>query len=96
VLDELTQALFLFENLDKIVSEPDAEDKYLGKWSTRWTAIEGLTDFFNKITEELVDPGALITCGVSSPVKSYPGKVSQSRAAPVDISRWSVLSLAEE
>jgi DNA helicase-2/ATP-dependent DNA helicase PcrA len=60
VLDELTQALFLFENFDEIVGEPDAEGKYLGKWSTRWTTIKGLTEFFNKMTEELVDPGALV------------------------------------
>lgn len=60
VLDELTQALFLFENFDDIVGELDASTKYLGKWSTRWTAIQGLTGFFNKITEELVDVGALV------------------------------------
>jgi DNA helicase-2/ATP-dependent DNA helicase PcrA len=63
VLDELTQALFLFESFDEIVGEPGAEGKYLGKWSTRWTAIRGLTGFFNKITEELVDSGALIASG---------------------------------
>lgn len=61
VLDELTQALFLFENFEEIVVELDMGDKYLGKWSTRWTTIRGLTEFFNKTTEELVDPEALIT-----------------------------------
>lgn len=60
VLDELTQSLFLFENFEAIVQEPATNGKYLGKWSTRWTAIEGLTEFFNKITEELVDPRALV------------------------------------
>ena len=59
VLDELTQALFLFDNFDAIVG-PEQDGKYLGKWSTRWTAIKGLTEFFNKITEELVEPRALI------------------------------------
>jgi len=63
VLDELTQALFLFENLDAIAGEAVNGDKYLGKWSTRWTAIQGLTQFFNKMTEELVDSEALVASG---------------------------------
>lgn len=58
VLDDLTQPLFLFENFDTIVPPPES-GKYLGKWASRWTAIQGLTEFFNKITEELVDPEAL-------------------------------------
>lgn len=58
VLDELTQPLFLFENFEEIVGEPDG-GRYLGKWSTRWTTIRGVTEFFNKITEELVDPDEL-------------------------------------
>nr|MBC8264575.1 UvrD-helicase domain-containing protein [Anaerolineales bacterium] len=63
VLDELTQPLFLFENFEQIVAEPEPGGKYLGKWSTRWTTIRGLTEFFNKITEELVDAEALIASG---------------------------------
>jgi len=63
VLDELTQALFLFENLDAIAGEVVNGDKYLGKWSTRWTAIQGLAQFFNKMTEELVDSEALVASG---------------------------------
>lgn len=59
VLDDLTQSLFLFENFDTIVTSPDEGGKYLGKWATRWTTIQGLTEYFNKITEELVDPEAL-------------------------------------
>jgi DNA helicase-2/ATP-dependent DNA helicase PcrA len=60
VLDELTQALFLFENFEDIASDAVIAGKYLAKWSTRWTAIQGLIRFFNKMTEELVDPGALV------------------------------------
>lgn len=59
VLDELTQSLFLFENFDEIVGRVGENEKILGHWSTRWTAIEGLSEFFNKITEELVDPQML-------------------------------------
>lgn len=63
VLDELTQALFLFDHFEEIIGEADASGKYFGRWSTRWTAIKGAIEFFNKITEELVDPGALTSSG---------------------------------
>lgn len=57
-LDDLTQALFIFDRFDEIIGEPE-NDCYLGRWSTKWTAIEGIRDYFNKITEELVDPARL-------------------------------------
>jgi len=53
-LDELTQLLFLFDHFEEIVGEA-VNGLYLGKWSTRWTAIEGMQGYFNKITEELVE-----------------------------------------
>lgn len=58
-LDELTQLLFLFDHFNEIVGPPE-NGKYLGKWATRWTTIKGLRAYFNKITEELVDPVSLI------------------------------------
>jgi DNA helicase-2/ATP-dependent DNA helicase PcrA len=57
-LDELTQLLFIFENFDDIIG-PEENDLYIGKWATRWTAIEGARGYFDKITEELVDPARL-------------------------------------
>ena len=54
-LDELTQLLFMFENFADIIGPPE-NDAYLGRWSTRWTALEGARGYFDKITEELVDP----------------------------------------
>jgi len=57
-LDELTQLLFVFEHFDQIIG-PAENDLYLGKWKTRWTAIEGVRGYFDKITEELVDPAQL-------------------------------------
>ena len=57
-LDELTQLLFIFEHFDEIVGLPE-NDLFLNRWSTRWTAIEGLRGYFDKMTEELVDPGRL-------------------------------------
>ncbi|MDF1500752.1 MAG: ATP-dependent DNA helicase [Anaerolineales bacterium] len=62
-LDELTQWLFLYDNFDAIFFAPDANGKYLHKWSTRWTAIQGASRYFNKITEELVDPDSLVRSG---------------------------------
>ena len=53
-LDELTQLLLIFEHFDEIVGPPE-NDRFLGKWKTRWTAIEGARGYFDKITEELVD-----------------------------------------
>ena len=57
-LDDLTQLLFIFEHFDAIVGETQ-NGKYLQRWTTRWTVIEGARGYFNKITEELVDPALL-------------------------------------
>jgi DNA helicase-2/ATP-dependent DNA helicase PcrA len=58
-LDELTQLLFIFEHFDEIVG-PSENDLFLRRWKTRWTAIEGARGYFDKITEELVDPAQLV------------------------------------
>ena len=63
-LDDLTQLLFIFDHFKEIVGEPIA-GLYLTKWTTRWTAIEGARDYFNKITEELVDAAALKQSGTA-------------------------------
>lgn len=60
VLDDLTQPLFLFENFEEIIGPIPENEKIYGHWSTKWTAIQGLIEFFNKITEELVNPIKLI------------------------------------
>ena len=57
-LDELTQLLFIFDHYTEIVGD-NAPTPYFGRWQTRWGAIEGLRDYFNKITEELVCSAAL-------------------------------------
>ena len=58
-LDEFTQMLFIFEHFGEIFGD-DAEAPYLGKWNTQWGAIEGARNYFDKITEELLDPAALV------------------------------------
>ena len=63
-LDELTQPLFVFEHFDEIIGQPQ-EALYLERWKTRWTAIAGARGYFDKITEELVDPQQLVASGDS-------------------------------
>lgn len=54
-LDDLTQKLFLFDKFDEIVPE-QREGKYFGTWSTKWSTIDFVLPYFDKITEELIDP----------------------------------------
>ena len=58
VLDELTQDLFIHEIVDDIVKKSE-DGKYLGKWKSKWKAVEEITPYFNKIAEELIDPSVL-------------------------------------
>jgi len=53
-LDELTQLLFVFEHFDKIIGSAQ-NDLYLGRWKTRWTAIEGALGYFDKIHRIALD-----------------------------------------
>ena len=62
VLDELTQLLFIFERFGEIIG-PLENDRFLTRWKTRWTAIEGARGYFNKMTEELVDLQRLVASG---------------------------------
>jgi DNA helicase-2/ATP-dependent DNA helicase PcrA len=57
-LDDLTQLLFIFDHFDEIVGDLQ-NGLYLGRWQSKWWAIEELSKYFNKITEELVDPEKL-------------------------------------
>lgn len=59
VLDAMTQKLFLFDKFDEIVGNPTNE-KYFGKWSSKWSTIDQLLPYFDKITEELIDPDKLV------------------------------------
>jgi DNA helicase II / ATP-dependent DNA helicase PcrA len=75
-LDELTQLLFIFEHFDEIIG-PAENARYLGKWGTRWTAIKGARSYFDKITEELVDPALMsashdsFTQGIARAYRTY-------------------------
>jgi DNA helicase-2/ATP-dependent DNA helicase PcrA len=76
VLDELTQALFLFEHFDEVFGAPDVSDRYLGRWATKWTAISGIQRYLDKITEELIDSAALAASG-----SSFLGELARAHGA---------------
>jgi DNA helicase II / ATP-dependent DNA helicase PcrA len=59
ILDELTQLLFIFEHFEKIIGPP-TNGRYVDKWKTRWSAIEGVRGYVDKMTEERVDPTQLL------------------------------------
>jgi DNA helicase-2/ATP-dependent DNA helicase PcrA len=59
-LNDLTQQLFLNDQFAEVFGEPDADGKFLSRWSTKWGAIENLIPYLNKIAEELVEPELLV------------------------------------
>ncbi len=59
VLNELTQLLFIFDYFDEIMGREE-NGKYLSRWTSRWGAIEGVRNYFNKITEEMIDAVKLL------------------------------------
>lgn len=65
-LDELTQLLFIFEHFDEIIGEREDDGLFLTRWKTRWGAIEEARGYFDKITEELVDPNLMANSGDAS------------------------------
>jgi DNA helicase-2/ATP-dependent DNA helicase PcrA len=75
-LDELTQRLFIFEHFKEIVG-PQIDGHYLHKWTSKWAAIAGMRNYFDKITEELVDPEQLqrasepFLCGLGVAYNAY-------------------------
>lgn len=76
-LDDLTQKLFVFEHFDEIIGASDENGLYLTRWKSKWGAIQGATSYFDKITEELIDVGALEASmqpflnGIAAAYRSY-------------------------
>jgi DNA helicase II / ATP-dependent DNA helicase PcrA len=60
VVDDLTSSLFINENYDTIVEPYKIETKYFNKWSSKWDTISKLSNYYNKITEELINPTILV------------------------------------
>jgi DNA helicase-2/ATP-dependent DNA helicase PcrA len=62
LLDETTQLLFIYQNFSDIVADfTDGSGPYIaGKYKSKWTTIKGLASYFDKITEEMVDPDEVV------------------------------------
>jgi hypothetical protein len=75
----LTQLLFIFEQFDEIIG-PEENGLYLGRWTTRWTAIEGARGYFDNITEERVDTDRLDTS--TDPFSNSSNLISSFRHSP--------------
>ena len=58
VLDGLTQSLFVYEIIDEIAPKFE-KGNYREEWSSKWEVVNGLIPYFNKITEELIEPSDL-------------------------------------
>ena len=66
VLDDLTKKLFLNDVFDEVVAgfEEDSpknadREQWFKKWNTKWTAIDGMSTYFDRFAEELLDIEAL-------------------------------------
>jgi len=69
VLDDLTKKLFINDVFEEIVEgfsseSPKSEDRlqWFKKWNTKWTTIDGMSDYFDRIAEELLDLQVLKAC----------------------------------
>lgn len=59
VLDDLTCSLFINEHFAEIIEPFHDGEKYFGRWKGKWDTIGRIKNFFDKITEELIDPKLL-------------------------------------
>jgi ATP-dependent DNA helicase UvrD/PcrA len=100
-LDDLTQLLFIFDHFEEIIG-PTQNDLFLGRWKTRWTAIEGARGYFDKITEELVDDQKLIKspdtflAGIGKAYKAYETELFQANRIDFAHLQRIVLELLEQ
>jgi DNA helicase II / ATP-dependent DNA helicase PcrA len=63
VLDELTSSLFINEHADQVLEPFKDDKKYFDRWQSKWRTIGYLKSYFDKITEEIIDPNGLINTG---------------------------------
>lgn len=60
ILDDLTAALFINEHFSEIVEPYKINKLYYRRWSGKWSTIDRIKKYFDKITEELIDPDELV------------------------------------
>jgi DNA helicase-2/ATP-dependent DNA helicase PcrA len=59
ILDDLTASLFINEHFSEIVEPYKVNKLFFGRWSGKWSTIERIKKYFDKITEELINPDEL-------------------------------------
>ena len=59
VLDDLTCSLFINEHFETIIEPFHDREKYFGRWKGKWDTIGRIKNFYDKITEEIIDPDDL-------------------------------------
>jgi|LSQX01.1.fsa_nt_gb DNA helicase-2/ATP-dependent DNA helicase PcrA len=60
VLDDLICSLFINEHFDDIIEPYHDGERYFGRWRGKWDTISRVKVFYDKITEEIIDPDDLI------------------------------------
>jgi DNA helicase II / ATP-dependent DNA helicase PcrA len=60
VLDDLTCSLFINEHFDEMIKPFHDGEKYFGKWKYKWETISRIKNFYDKITEEIINPNCLM------------------------------------
>lgn len=63
VLDDLTGPLFINEHFDEIIEPYKVGNRFFGRWLSKWDTISRIKRYFDKITEELIEPDDLISNG---------------------------------
>jgi DNA helicase-2/ATP-dependent DNA helicase PcrA len=59
VLDDLKRMFFLMDHFEEIFGDSLIGDRYFGLWKGFWDTIENCQEYFDKITEEMVDVDSL-------------------------------------
>ena len=59
VLDDLTNSLFINEHWSEIGEPYKINGRFFGRWKSKWDSINKIKPFFDKITEELINPDDL-------------------------------------
>ncbi|NBR24890.1 MAG: ATP-dependent helicase, partial [Micrococcales bacterium] len=61
VLDDVTKLLFIHQNFEEIVGLESETGTFIeGKYKSKWSAIKGLSKYFDKISDELINARDLL------------------------------------
>jgi len=60
ILDDLTASLLINEHFSEIVEPYKINREFFGRWTGKWSTIARIKKYFDKITEELINPDDLV------------------------------------